>query len=141
MAVGAPQLVSLDRQRGVTGYTIYRGGSMLTTVAGTSYEDSKRGRSTTYSYTIDAFDAAGNHSAQSSPASATTPQVWTSLGGTLSSTVAVSSSSGTRIDVFVKGSDNALYQKTWNGTSWSGWASLVASCPRIPPPSRRVQTA
>ena len=29
--------------------------------------------STTYSYTVDALDAAGNHSAQSDPASATTP--------------------------------------------------------------------
>jgi chitodextrinase len=112
---------------GVTGYTIYRGGTVLTTVPATptSYEDLGVVGSTTYSYTVDAFDAAGNHSAQSAPASATPPpQGWTSLGGTLASAPAVASSGPSRIDVFMRGSDNALYQRTWNGTSWSAWTSL-----------------
>jgi len=26
-------------------------------------------------------------------------------------------------DVFARGTDNALYQNTWNGTAWSGWGS------------------
>jgi FG-GAP-like repeat len=52
---------------GVTGYTIYRGGTKLTTVGGSTltYTDTTVARLTTYSYTVDAFDAAGNHSAQS----------------------------------------------------------------------------
>jgi parallel beta-helix repeat protein len=60
---------------GVTGYTIYRDGVLLTTVGGTTttYQDTAVVPSTTYSYTVDAFDAAGNHSDQSTPASATTP--------------------------------------------------------------------
>ena len=60
---------------GVTGYTIYRNGAVLTTVSGTTlaYSDATASPSTTYSYTVDAFDAAGNHSVQSSPASVTTP--------------------------------------------------------------------
>jgi parallel beta-helix repeat protein len=60
---------------GVTGYTIYRDGVLLTTVGGTTttYQDTAVVPSTTYSYTVDAFDAAGNHSAQSTAASATTP--------------------------------------------------------------------
>ncbi len=111
---------------GVTGYTIYRGGSMLTTVPGNqlTFEDTSVVGSTTYTYTVDAFDAAANHSAQSASASATTPQIWSSLGGTLTSSVAVSASSATRMDVFVRGTDNALYQRTWNGSTWSPWASL-----------------
>ena len=64
---------------GVTGYSIYRDGSStpIQTVTGStlSYADTNgiTGGST-HSYTVDAFDAAGNRSAQSSPpASATTP--------------------------------------------------------------------
>jgi chitodextrinase len=66
---------------GVTGYTIYRNSSVLNTVSGTllSFTDTTAQPSTTYSYTVDAFDAAGNHSAQSSSASATTPTLPTSL--------------------------------------------------------------
>jgi chitodextrinase len=60
---------------GVTGYTIYRNGAVLKTVSGTTltYSDVTVSPSTTYSYTVDAFDMAGNHSAQSAPASVTTP--------------------------------------------------------------------
>jgi hypothetical protein len=58
----------------VTGYTIYRDGTMLATVSGTtlSYSDTTVGGLITYSYTVDAFDAAGNHSAQSSAVQVTT---------------------------------------------------------------------
>lgn len=67
---------------GVTGYTIYRDGAFRTTVAGSIlvYHDTSVLPETTYSYTVDAFDAGGNHSAQSSPpATATTPSGPTSL--------------------------------------------------------------
>ena len=59
---------------GVVGYTVYRNGSALTTVSGTtlSYADTTVASVTPYSYTVDAFDAAGNHSAQSTAASVTT---------------------------------------------------------------------
>src|SRR5207302_1023187 len=60
---------------GVSGYTVYRGGTRVGTVGGTtlSYSDTTVAPSTTYSYTVDAFDAAGNHSAPSAAASVTTP--------------------------------------------------------------------
>ena len=60
---------------GVTGYRIYRNGSILTTVAGTvlTYSDTTALPSTTYQYSVDAFDAAGNHSAASAPVGVTTP--------------------------------------------------------------------
>jgi N-acetylglucosamine-6-sulfatase len=61
---------------GVTGYTIYRDGSVLDTVDGatTTYSDLTVLPSTTYTYTVDAFDAAANHSAQSDPVTVTTPE-------------------------------------------------------------------
>ena len=66
---------------GVIGYTIYRDSTVLTTVSGTTlaYSDGTANPSTTYSYTVDAFDASGNHSAQSSPAGATTPALPSTL--------------------------------------------------------------
>src|SRR6266571_3782635 len=62
---------------GVTGYTVYRNGAVLATVGGTTtaYSDATVAQATTYAYTVDAFDAAGNHSAQSAPASVHVPGV------------------------------------------------------------------
>ena len=55
--------------------TVYRGGTQVAAVGGSTltYSDTTVAASTTYSYTVDAFDAAGNHSAQSTAASVTTP--------------------------------------------------------------------
>ena len=57
---------------GVTGYRIYRGGTLLTTSVATSYADTGLTASTLYSYTVSAIDAAGNESAQSTSDSDTT---------------------------------------------------------------------
>jgi chitodextrinase len=56
----------------VTGYKIYRGGSQVGTSASNSYNDSGLASSATYTYTVAAYDAAGNNSEQSASASATT---------------------------------------------------------------------
>ncbi|MBI4087283.1 MAG: right-handed parallel beta-helix repeat-containing protein, partial [Candidatus Liptonbacteria bacterium] len=62
---------------GVAGYKIYRGSLLLASWSGTSYSDvgtfPSLSPSTSYTYTVAAYDAAGNVSSQSSPASATTP--------------------------------------------------------------------
>lgn len=58
---------------GVAGYQVYRGGSLITTTTSLNYSDTGLTGATTYSYTVAAYDAAGNASAQSAPASATTP--------------------------------------------------------------------
>ena len=58
---------------GVAGYRIFRNGSLLTTVAGTSYADSSVAASATYTYYVIAYDAAGNGSAASASVPATTP--------------------------------------------------------------------
>jgi len=52
----------------------------------------------------------------------TTP--WTSLGGVITSGPDAASWGADRKDVFVRGTDNGLWQRTWNGTSWSPWVSL-----------------
>jgi chitodextrinase len=58
---------------GVTGYRVYRGGALLTTLgAVTTLQNTGLSASTTYSYTVQAIDAAGNASGQSIAASATT---------------------------------------------------------------------
>jgi len=57
---------------GVTGYNFYRNGIFVTTTAGTSYNDTGLSSNTTYSYSVSAFDVAGNTSAQCTPINATT---------------------------------------------------------------------
>jgi chitodextrinase len=54
---------------GVTGYRIYRNGSQVGTATATTFTDTGRTLGTTYSYTVAAFDAAGNTSPASSPIS------------------------------------------------------------------------
>ncbi len=50
---------------GVTGYKVYRNRTQVGTALGISYSDSGLATATTYSYTVAAYDAAGNTSAQS----------------------------------------------------------------------------
>jgi len=64
----------------------------------------------TWSFTVGAFTVA--------------PPGWESLGGMVQSDPGVSSWGATRVDAFVRGSDDALYQNTWNGSSWGTWTSL-----------------
>jgi len=54
---------------GVTGYRVYRNGTLITSVQATNYTDSSLVPGTTYAFTVAAFDAAGNVSAQSGAAS------------------------------------------------------------------------
>jgi chitodextrinase len=59
---------------GVAGYRIYRGGTQIgSATAGTGYIDNTAQPSTAYSYTVRAYDAAGNVSAASNSVSVTTP--------------------------------------------------------------------
>jgi chitinase len=60
---------------GVTNYKVFQGGTQLGTVPGAGAGVSGLSSGTTYSFTVSACDAAGNCSAQSAPASATTLSV------------------------------------------------------------------
>jgi chitodextrinase len=66
----------------VTGYDVFRDGAKIATVTSTGYTDPSVTSSVTYSYTVKAFDAAGNRSAASAPLSVTPIQA--SLGVTVS---------------------------------------------------------
>jgi chitodextrinase len=57
---------------GVVGYKVFRGGVQIATTTTTSYANTGLNANTTYSYTVSAYDAAQNVSAQSSASSATT---------------------------------------------------------------------
>lgn len=56
---------------GVTGYAIYRNGTKLTTVAGTTYTNTGLTPETAYTYAVTALDKAGNESAKSAEVVAT----------------------------------------------------------------------
>jgi hypothetical protein len=60
---------------GVRGYDLYRNGVLISTTDATTltYSDTNLVPAVNYVYTVDAFDAFGNHSAQSVSASTTTP--------------------------------------------------------------------
>jgi chitodextrinase len=59
---------------GVTGYRVYRNGVPLTTLSNvTTYQNTGLNASTTYSYTVQSIDGAGNASGQSTAAILTTP--------------------------------------------------------------------
>ena len=56
----------------VTGYKIFRNGTQLTTTTSATYTDNGLQPSTTYTYTVSAFDGSSNSSSLSSPAIVTT---------------------------------------------------------------------
>ena len=58
---------------GVAGYRIYRDGVQVGTTAGTAYTDASASPSTTYGYSVRAYDAAGNIGAASNVVTVTTP--------------------------------------------------------------------
>jgi hypothetical protein len=61
---------------GVTGYRIYRDGTLLDTVgAVAAYTDTTVAPASSYSYEVQAFDAAGNASPRSDPLAVTTPDL------------------------------------------------------------------
>jgi len=67
---------------GVTGYKVFKGGAQIATTTATSYSNTGLAASTAYSYVVSAYDAAGNVSAQSSAAGATTQAVPQPVTGT-----------------------------------------------------------
>jgi hypothetical protein len=70
---------------GVTAYVVRRNGAVVATLGGgvTSWRDRGLAKGRTYRWTVEAVDAAGNRSAQSAPATATTPMPKRSSKGLL----------------------------------------------------------
>lgn len=67
---------------GVTGYDVFRDGTLATTVGGTSATVGGLSANTTYQFTVRARDAAGNSSGPAGPVAATTPAGGGGGGGT-----------------------------------------------------------
>jgi YVTN family beta-propeller protein len=98
---------------GVTGYRVFRDGVEVGTATGTTYADSGLTAETTYSYTVSAYDAAGNESAQSDAANATTPEGDPSSGPFVNQdigSVGIAGNSSRNGDVFaIQGSGADIY--------------------------------
>jgi len=70
-SIGLNWNVSTD-DVGVAGYKIFRNGVQISTLTANAFSDTGLLSSTTYTYTISAYDGTGNESAQSAAVSATT---------------------------------------------------------------------
>ncbi len=115
---------------GVTGYSVFRGGTQVGTATGTSYTDTGLTASTSYNYTVKAFDAAGNLSAASSAHAAATSASGGS-GGSAGCTAAYSVANdwgaGFTADVTVTNTGTAptsSWTVSWN---WAGNQALTNS--------------
>jgi len=100
---------------GVSGYEIYRGGSLVGTSATTSFSNTGLTASTAYSYTVKAKDAAGNLSAASNTATATT-QAGGGSGTALDRTGWTATSTPTSGDVPANLLDNNMATRWSTGT-------------------------
>jgi chitodextrinase len=84
----------------VTGYDIFRGGSLYATVGNvTSFQDTGLTPNTTYNYRIRAFDLAGNVSSLSPQQSATTPPLPDTSAPTTPTALTASAFSSSAIDL------------------------------------------
>jgi endoglucanase len=63
---------STDPDSAASGYNVYRNGTKVGSTGSTSYTDTGLAASTTYSYTVSAYDPSGNTSAQSTAVNMTT---------------------------------------------------------------------
>src|SRR6266540_2144213 len=138
---------------GVSGYRVFRNGVQIATTSATSFTNTGLSPSTTYTYAVAAFDAAGNLSAQSSPASATTPAAPDTTpptvsitapanGAPVSATVTVSASASDNVGVVgvqfllddgINGSADvttAPYSVSWNTATASDGSHKITAIAR-----------
>jgi cellulose 1,4-beta-cellobiosidase len=106
---------------------VYRNGSQIGTSTGTTFTDTGLSASTRYTYTVAAYDAAGNVSAQSAGVTATTASSGGGGGGgcTAGYTVTSQWGGGFTANVTVTNS-GAASSKGWKVTwSWGGNQQIV----------------
>jgi len=105
---------STDSDSPVGGYNIYRNSSQVGAATGTSYSDAGLAASTTYTYTVTAFDPSGNESSASQPANATT--LVASLASGLVAAYTFSEGTGTTT---ADNSGNGYTGSLVNGPAWT----------------------
>jgi Phosphoesterase family len=116
---------------GVTGYDVYRNGGKVATVGGsvTSWQDTSVAASTTYTYAVDAFDAAGNISAISPGVAVTTPAGGGGGGGSdPCATVPVSTAPYSHIVVIM---DENLTVPDWKAATNAPYTHMLAADCRL----------
>ena len=105
---------------GVTGYNVYRGSALVGTTTTTSYTDGGLTPATAYSYTVKAFDAAGNVSPASAAVTATTQSAGTNSGCDVSYVITSSWAGNFNAQVTIKNTGTGPisgWQVTW---TWPG---------------------
>lgn len=75
-----------------------------------------------YGYNAEEFLNAGSLAPSASSVPTTGP--WDSLGGPIGSAPAATSASAGAVDAYARGTDNQLWHRAFNGTSWGGWQPL-----------------
>ncbi|OHA85378.1 MAG: hypothetical protein A2591_01635 [Candidatus Yonathbacteria bacterium RIFOXYD1_FULL_52_36] len=121
---------------GVTGYRIYRNGAQITTTTGTTYSNTGLTAATTYTYTVQAYDAAGNSSAQAAGVSATTQSAPTPTPTLTLSANPTSITTGNSTTL-TWSSTNATSCTASNG--WSG-AKATSGTQTVTPPTTTTYT-
>ena len=120
---------------GVTGYKIFRGGVQIATAAGTTYNNTGLTASTPYSYTVAAYDAAGNTSAQTAAANATTqaggPVVTALTNGVASAPVSGAKGSYSYYSIVVPAGTTNLQINTVGGTGDHDFYAKLGSQPTV----------
>jgi chitodextrinase len=84
---------------GVAGYGVYRGGTLQTNVSGTSASVAGLTCATSYSFAVDAFDAAGNRSGKATVTAATTSCAGDAQAPSAPGSLSVTASTTTSITV------------------------------------------
>jgi chitodextrinase/lysophospholipase L1-like esterase len=121
----------------VTGYRIFRNGSQINTSTGNSYSDTGLAASTTYNYSVSAYDAANNVSSQSTQVSGTTNSA---SGGAIAAMPIISRGKpafASTNNASANLANDSDYTTTWSG-SQPGWIAYDLSSV---PSSQRQQVA
>ncbi|MEZ0114564.1 endoglucanase [Catenulispora sp. EB89] len=103
---------------GVTGYDVYRGGTLAGTATGTTYTDTGLSPSTAYTYSVKAFDAAGNVSQASNPVTATTQGTGSNSGCTAAYAVSNQWNNGFTATVTITNTGTAATHSWQVGWTW-----------------------
>jgi hypothetical protein len=124
---------------GVTGYRVFRGGSPIGNPVANSYQDTTASASTTYSYTVAAYDAAENISGQSSTATVTTPAGPDRSAGLIAGYAADEGSGNSLWDVSGNAYTGILVNApTWTTGKYSGALYFNGANSRVSLPSAIV---
>jgi len=112
---------------GVAGYRVFRNGAEAGTTAALAYQDSGRAPGTTYTYTVTAFDSAGNESSASAPAVASTPAPDTTPPTVPGSVTATALSAGSVRVAWAASSDNVAVAgyRVYRGGTLAGTVSTL----------------